>query len=826
MLKLLKKSLRFIIPISLAMSVGSFSLASDNGTIKAKNVIMLIPDGMSVNCTAIARYMLDGNENGVRNLTMDEYVTALVKTNWANGPITDSAPAGTALATGYKSLTGALGVDSNKLPKATILEAAQLSGKAVGLIATSEFMHATPASYSAHEMSRSNYATIAEQMLNQGLDVLLGTGSGQSKVKSMDIPKLALSKGYTVVNTKTEMEKASSSKLWGDFGNKLNLAYDFDRAIEEPSLEDMTKKAIDVLKNNNDGFFLMVEGSKIDWAAHANDTVGIISDVLAFDKAFKVALDFAKQDKNTVVISVTDHGNSGISIGSYDLTGYDSAPFSILRPLRGAKKTVEGAMTFLKSDKSNIDEVLSLYGINPQGYQPADASSSDMYIKNNAKVNQLIDAFKQNPISSNLVKIMNQLAFIGYTTGGHTGEDVPLYVYIPEGITAPHGLIENTSVAKFIADIMGLNLDESTNKLFVDVTNREGAKIENNTLTLKQNGKILIMKANQSTCELNGDEISLNGEIAVFINGRFYIPQSALNLLVGTSFEISSQKANPGKDVDVKVIVKNMDHLGGFKVNLQYDNNNMTLKNVSFSSQLSNNAVNTSVTGHVYFNAIVSEALKSSTMEIAALKFTVNPNTEVNQSLPISIIAAEACDENTNEISLTTVNGEVSVIPLVLPKAKNVYFTGEAVVGQELTAHYEYYDESNRPESGTSIRWLAAAHGSGNYIEISGANSDKITLTKEFIGKDIRVEITPKNTEDIGVPVAYDNGRNTILAIGDVNKDGKINYADALGLMQAIVGKYEFDLQAKIAADVNKSGDLNINDATIILKADVGLIEL
>lgn len=532
-----------LIAMLLSLNLSNISSAAINSSSSnVKNVILLIPDGMSVSATAIARYMLNGNEDGSNKLVMDQYATGLITTTWAHGPITDSAPAGTAYAIGHKSLNGSLGIDANKTPKATILEAAQLEGKAVGLIATSKFMHATPAAFSSHEMKRSNYATIAEQILNQDIDVLLGTGASKVDTKELDILAIAKSNGFEIASNKTEMQKSNAKKLWGNFssitGGTSNLSYDIDRKIdEEPSLSEMTEKAIDVLNKNKSGFFLMVEGSKIDWAAHANDTIGIISDVLAFDEAFKVALDFAKKDGNTIVIAVTDHGNSGISIGSYDLIGYDSAPFSILSPLKGATKTAEGAMSLLKEDKSNISEVLKAYGIHHDGYTPADITSKDRDTYNNAKVNDLITQFKNEPTASNLIKIMNQKAYIGYTTGGHTGEDVPVYIYAPKKVdkTPLIGVNENTDVAKFIADAMNLDLEKATQKLFIDVTNRTGAKLDGNVLTLNENGKTLVIKANQSIAKLNDKDVSLNGEIAVLIDGKFYIPQSALNLLKSTS---------------------------------------------------------------------------------------------------------------------------------------------------------------------------------------------------------------------------------------------------------------------------------------------------
>jgi alkaline phosphatase len=155
---------------------------------------------------------------------------------------------------------------------------------------------------------------------------------------------------------------------WSIYNGKGNLSYDLDRDTSlEPSLAEMTTKAIELLKRDKDGFVLMVEGSKIDWAAHANDTVGVATDILAFDKAFKAAVDFAKADGHTIVIAVTDHGNSGITIGSNASPSYEKDVFSILAPLKGATKTAEGAMALVDSTKSeaSLNGALKAYGIDP-----------------------------------------------------------------------------------------------------------------------------------------------------------------------------------------------------------------------------------------------------------------------------------------------------------------------------------------------------------------------------------------------------------------------------------------------------------------------------
>lgn len=311
------------------------------------NVIVLIPDGMSVAGTTLARLYRGAP------LALDPLASGLMVTWNGDGTIADSAPAGSAISSGWKSQTGniastgktysfpgaRLPASGEELrPVATVLEAARLSGRATGIISTSEFMHATPADFSAHDPSRANYDNLTEQIVYNKLDVILGGGIKYLKPEvrkdKEDMAAILRSRGYYIAGNTTELESFSGSKLVGVFGKTdahTALSYDIDRdPIREPSLAQMTAKAIEVLAKQPKGFFLMVEGSKVDWAAHANDPVGIVSDVLAFDEAVKVAVDYAKKHGNTLVIAVTDHGNSGISIGdrstskSYDKTHWTS----------------------------------------------------------------------------------------------------------------------------------------------------------------------------------------------------------------------------------------------------------------------------------------------------------------------------------------------------------------------------------------------------------------------------------------------------------------------------------------------------------------------
>lgn len=506
-----------------------------------KNVILMIPDGMSTAGLTLARWYNGGDE-----LKIDSLACGLVRTYSSDAPIANSAPAGTAMATGFKSHTGFVGVlpDENTMPGleplnptdqrkpvANILEAAQLGGKATGVIATSEIMHATPADFTAHDPNRYNYDSISEQQVYKNLDVVIGSGSKYftSDVRSDKEDLVSILKNqYQYVTTPSEFNQITTGKLWAMFA-PIDLAYDFDRdPRKEPSLAQMTQKAIDLLSQDQDGFFLMVEGSKIDWAAHANDPIGVISDILAFDKAVGVAMAFAINDGNTLVISAADHGNSGISIGnkatssSFDKTSLAS----FITPLKKAKLTGAGIENMLNADRSNIVEVMATY------YGISDLTAAEI-----AEIKKIEAGYMNYIVGPMIAKRAN----IGFTTNGHTGEDVALYVNAPEGVDLLTGTVENSDIAIYMEKAMGLDLSAATDKLFVKARTAFESKgatvvfdnktdVKNPVLVVKKGNTEIKMPVNKNIAYVNGSPITLDGVI-VFNGITTYVPQSAVDLI-------------------------------------------------------------------------------------------------------------------------------------------------------------------------------------------------------------------------------------------------------------------------------------------------------
>ncbi|TDT61371.1 alkaline phosphatase [Fonticella tunisiensis] len=540
-LKNLKKSivavlfLLFLVTSTHSLNVGSG--ASANNKTQVKNVIMLIPDGTSIEAITLARWY-----NGGKSLAMDEIAVGLTRTYWKDGPITDSAPGGTAYAVGYKTddkHVGVLSEQEGNRPVATLVEAARLEGKSTGIVVTSEIMHATPADFTAHDPDRSNYNSLMKQQIYNGLDVVLGGGdefftpaAGGKRTDGKDLREVIKSLGYDYVTTRDEMKKSKASKIWGAFAPR-DLMYDIDRQTtnsDQPTLAEMTQKAIEVLSKDKDGFFLMVEGSKIDWAAHANDPVGVVSDIIAFDKAVKVALDFARKDGHTVVVSSADHGTGGLTIGSkvhdkeYSYITFDES----VNRLRTAKASADLAISLLKNaDEGKIKEVLNTYyGINDPTVEE-------------------ISSIKSDP--QNIKQVISARSNVGWTTGGHVGGDVALFNYAPYGVERLQGVKDNTEVGRYMARVLGLNLEKATKELFVNakkVFEARGAKVEidasdidNPVVNITKGTNILKLHGYTNIAELNGNTCKLNGVIVcIKKNDKYnvedvYVPMQAVELL-------------------------------------------------------------------------------------------------------------------------------------------------------------------------------------------------------------------------------------------------------------------------------------------------------
>jgi alkaline phosphatase len=273
-----------------------------------KNVIFLIGDGMGVS-HIFSGLIANGGDLYIKNFTNMGFIT----THSATDFVTDSGAGGTALATGQKTYNGAIGVDIDSLPIPNLREKAEATGHSTGVVSTSSITHATPAAFVAHQKDRNHYEAIASDFLKSNIDVFIGGGySNFTKRKDkFDLTKNLIEKGYQVVTGIDSISEINNGKLAGFTSSDHNLSKLQGRGDELPRA---TQTAINILDNNPDGFFLMIEGSQIDWGAHQNNTAYIATEMVDFDRSIGIALEFAAKNKETLVVVTADHETGGFSI--------------------------------------------------------------------------------------------------------------------------------------------------------------------------------------------------------------------------------------------------------------------------------------------------------------------------------------------------------------------------------------------------------------------------------------------------------------------------------------------------------------------------------
>ncbi|WP_172194313.1 alkaline phosphatase [Saccharibacillus qingshengii] len=409
----------------------------------AKNVIFLIGDGMGPSYTTAYRYMKDKKSTPLMEKTaFDSYLVGAQTTypEDEHQNITDSASAATAMSSAVKTYNAAIAVDNDKTEVKTVLEQAKENGMSTGLVATSEITHATPAAFGAHDLSRKNMDAIADDYFDEmiggkhKIDVLLGGGKSNFVRKDRDLAAEFKKAGFGYVTDRKSLLANKDQQLLGLFADG-GLDKMIDRTSAAPSLKEMTNAAIDRLSDNDQGFFLMVEGSQIDWAGHDNDIVGAMSEMEDFEGAFQAAIDFAKKDGNTLVVATADHSTGGLSLGANGEYNFDVAP------IKAAVHTPDYMAAKIAAGES-VDSVLKKN------------IKLKLTAEERASVKKAAAGKDVTTIDNAIEAIFNTRSFTGWTTGGHTGEDVQVYAYGPSSQRFA-GLIDNTDNAKIIFELLG-----------------------------------------------------------------------------------------------------------------------------------------------------------------------------------------------------------------------------------------------------------------------------------------------------------------------------------------------------------------------------------
>lgn len=367
--------------------------------------------------------------------------SAFVTTFSASNGVTDSAASGTALATGSKSYNGAIGVNSDTLPVYSIANRLAKYGKSIGIVTSVPINHATPSAFYAHNSNRNNYPEIATWMDKTGFDFYAG---GDVRCNSNEeretIYKKARKKGYTIARGYDDYKKRSKNAekmMLFQREVAIELPYAINRNKEDLTLAQITAAGIDFLSNKSEeGFFMMIEGGKIDYAAHNDDGATVFNEVLDLNEAVKVALDFYEKHKDETLIIVTaDHETGGLVLGfrsDYTLN---------LKALSTQKVSVEKMTEILMNEKrctwSRVGELVK----ENIGVELSEKHNSEEVVELNKETAE--------KIAFNAIKKINKDAVLSWASGNHSGTFVPLFA-IGKDADKFNGVIDNTDIPSII----------------------------------------------------------------------------------------------------------------------------------------------------------------------------------------------------------------------------------------------------------------------------------------------------------------------------------------------------------------------------------------
>lgn len=444
---------------------------------QAKYVFYFIGDGMGLNQVNTTEMYLGEQQGriGTEPLCFASFPVAGMATTFsASNSITDSSAGGTALATGVKTYNGAIGVDANKERVMSVAERAKRAGKKVGVTTSVSIDHATPAAFYGHQPDRSMYYEIALQLPEAGFDFYAGSGFLKpartfDKKDAPSIYPIFEQAGYTIARGldeyKAKADGAGKMILMQKEGaNSSSLPYAIDRREGDLTLAQITESAIDFLsRDNKKGFFLMVEGGKIDWACHSNDPATMVKEVIDMDNAVRVAYEFYKKHpKETLIVITADHETGGLALGNSNYT-------LNLKSLDCQKQSVDllsRALTDLRKSKGNkatwedvkalLTERMGFWGeLTPTWEQEKmlrDEFESS-FVRNKVVFEESLYS-KTEPLAAVAKKVLSQMSKLGWTTGSHSAEYVPVFA-VGAGSKLFMGKMDNTDIPKRIAKAAG-----------------------------------------------------------------------------------------------------------------------------------------------------------------------------------------------------------------------------------------------------------------------------------------------------------------------------------------------------------------------------------
>ena len=427
-----------------------------------KNIIMVIGDGMGPAYTTAYRYFSDNpNTEMIEETVFDRHLKGFSSTYPAavSGVVTDSAASATALATGVKSYNGAIGVDVNKNSVQSVLERAKLQGKSTGVVVTSQINHATPASYLTHNESRSNYNAIADSYIDGGIkaDLYFGGGWQYFIRKDRNLVDEFKQAGFHYIDSYQDLKNLPENRpvlgLFADVG--LPWALD---DTNKHRLSTMTRAAVQHLvdykkspSKNEQGFFMLIEASQIDWAGHINDVSSAMAEMDDLAKTLEYLEHFVERHPDTLVIVTADHSTGGMTLGAKGKYEWQPEKLRTMKhsPTYITKQLIKNEITPMTVNnlfnfKLSDDEIALLI-----------QSKKAVMVSNDTKIKK----FKNTPIiefslSLAVKQIIDEYSNTGWTSGGHTAIDVPVFAFGKQSELFS-GQQDNTDIAKKIFSLLG-----------------------------------------------------------------------------------------------------------------------------------------------------------------------------------------------------------------------------------------------------------------------------------------------------------------------------------------------------------------------------------
>lgn len=400
-----------------------------------KNIIYMIGDGMGPAFTTAYRYMQDNHETKIVEPTVFDSILVGMAHTYPDDDtvVTDSAAGATALSTASKSYNGAIAVDTHKHALKTMLEMAKEKGMTTALVATSQINHATPASFAAHNESRRNYDEIADDYIDNKVagklpvDLLLGGGTKYFIRDDRNLVNEFKQAGYQYTDSFSTLNTLNRLPALGLFAE---VAFPHAIDSDEPHrLAAMTDKTLSLLhKQNENGFFVMIEGSQIDWCGHANDIACAMKEMDDFAGAISLAKAYVDANPDTLLVITADHSTGGLTLGSNGVYEWKT---DVVAKVKASVKEITNTLYDMKPEKmaQSWNELTGL---------PFDTDTKK----------RLTSAQKESKeaLYKAANKLINDASFTGWTTKGHTAIDVQIFAY-GEGRDTFIGSLNNTQIA-------------------------------------------------------------------------------------------------------------------------------------------------------------------------------------------------------------------------------------------------------------------------------------------------------------------------------------------------------------------------------------------